>query len=73
MICPSEGSFVPGPTEPRQNLGCWGVENLSHSFFTSSAPAFVSSYARSPIWYSSRTQEKDPNVFVVIKSAPAVR
>ena len=70
-ICPSDGSFVPGPSEPIANLGCSAVENRSAARRAIRADAALISRARPPIPYSSSVAVVPPNVFVSTAPAPA--
>ncbi len=70
---PSDGSLVPGPTEPMAHRGRSGVEWPEATSLAMLAAAWFSSYVRSAIPYSDRTTGKAPKVSVSMASHPTAR
>jgi hypothetical protein len=70
---PSDGSLVPGPTEPMAHRGRSGVEWSEATSLAMRAAASLSSKVRSAMPYSERTTGKAPKVSVSMASQPTAR
>src|SRR5436190_4916855 len=70
-MCPRDGSFVPGPTDPITNRGLDAVEYSAAASLAMRAATSLISKARSAMPYSASTIPNAPNVAVSTASTPA--